>query len=581
VYHGKVAQTLEANAEEGKLPLSDLAYQYAQAGSKEKAVKYALAAGQDALAKWSNAEAIKHFSYVVQAVGENLAQLKLKMTAMEGLGDAYFADDNFQQAVNVYEQFADHQSGTDRLRGLRKAAQAAFYHGDVPKQKELLQKAEAIATDDRLEAARFMYQKGAVAGAESDWVGAFTLDYAALAIFEEEYAVSEAANILLWLGYGSAMLGKLEEGITSALMSIALYDDLGDVRSQMEAYAYAGGTFQACMFIDNSNKMLAKTEEINEKYRIADYIKLIPANVWWSHGLIQQDPVGSITKALKALEYSEKTDARLYTGAIYGTLIIQHAFAGDMNHVDEYYSKLMSLPKYIIENAPSQIYFPTVMGVYYAAKNDFEKSSQCFNQALSVSEKYFPNPFMLASSRQLYAWALSKQGKIEGAKAQLKETQRITENVHTRFSQVNIQPIMMTLTRPTVNQTFPFRLDLVNVSTSQGSIVKIENLPKELEIVEVSPNCVLHDDCIEFKDSKIDAFIVKSVKLTLKTTENTSFTLNPKITYVNNLGETKICNPKPLMVTVRSQPESKPHESLAEETSEIDILKKFGLSRSP
>ena len=42
MYHGKVAEKLENASMNGKLPFSDLAYQYAQAGNKEKAIKYAL-----------------------------------------------------------------------------------------------------------------------------------------------------------------------------------------------------------------------------------------------------------------------------------------------------------------------------------------------------------------------------------------------------------------------------------------------------------------------------------------------------------------------------------------------------------
>jgi tetratricopeptide (TPR) repeat protein len=588
VYHGKVAQTLESKTENGKLPLSDLAYQYAKAGNKEKAIKYALAAGQDALSKWSNNEAIKHFSFVLQTIGENSEHVPQKMIATEGLGDAYFANDNFEQAANVFEQFANTQSGADKLRVLRKAAHSAFYYGDSPKQKMLTQKAETVVTTDRLEAARFMYQKGGAAGAENDWVTAFKLDNAALAIFEEEYALSEAANILLWIGYGSAMLGELEKGITAALRSITLYADLGDFRSQMEAYAYAGGTFQACMFVNISNKMLAKTEELNQRYKIADYVKLIPAYVWWSHGLIQQDPAGSISKALKALEYSEKTDARLYTGAIYGTLIMQHAFAGDITRVDEYYEKLMSLPKFVLGNAPSQVYFAPVMIAYYAAKNDYEKANQYFNQAMTAAKLYFPNPFMEASARQLFAWALGKQGKIEEAKAQLEEAQKITENAQAIFSHVNIQPSIMTLTRPCANQTFPLRLDLVNVSTSQGSIVRVDNLLKELEIVEISPNCIMHDGHIEFKDIDIGPFEVKTVKLTVKAPKGIII-VNPEVTYVNEAGETKTNNVRAVTITAQSaQPKSKALTSSSREEflqdpktesdSEIDILKKFGLT---
>jgi hypothetical protein len=82
-----------------------------------------------------------------------------------------------------------------------------------------------------------------------------------------------------------------------------------------------------------------------------------------------------------------------------------------------------------------------------------------------------------------------------------------------------------------------------------------------LKIVEVSPNCVIHDGQIEFKDKRIEPFEVKTVKLTLKATkptEGSSFKLNPQITYVDDLGETRICNPRPLVVSVQpAPPESK------------------------
>ena len=51
------------------LPFADLAYHYAQAGNEEKAVKYSLAAGQEALARCSNKEAIESFQFVIQKVG--------------------------------------------------------------------------------------------------------------------------------------------------------------------------------------------------------------------------------------------------------------------------------------------------------------------------------------------------------------------------------------------------------------------------------------------------------------------------------------------------------------------------------
>jgi predicted ATPase len=65
-YHEAVAEQIE-NASEGseEIPLSDLAFHYIQAGNREKSVKYSLAAGKEALARFSNMEAINHFKYVL------------------------------------------------------------------------------------------------------------------------------------------------------------------------------------------------------------------------------------------------------------------------------------------------------------------------------------------------------------------------------------------------------------------------------------------------------------------------------------------------------------------------------------
>jgi len=70
-YHCRVAETLESGSKViGKLPISDLAHHYAKAGNKEKAIKYSLAAGKEALALFCGTEAIKHFRYVLEATEE-------------------------------------------------------------------------------------------------------------------------------------------------------------------------------------------------------------------------------------------------------------------------------------------------------------------------------------------------------------------------------------------------------------------------------------------------------------------------------------------------------------------------------
>ena len=594
VYHGKVAAQLEILNEDRKVLLNDLAYHFSKAGNKEKAITYSLAAGEDALSKWSNTDAVKEFSFVVDTIGVDPKYSKERIIALEGLGDAYFASNNFKQAITILGQVADLQDGADKLRVLRKALQGSFYLSDLATEKAVIQKIEGVVTTNRLEAARVLYLKTNIMESPSDWLAIQNIWPEVLKVFEEEYALNDAANILLWLGFGQACIGKLELGVSEALRSIALYDDLGDFRSQMEAYAYAGGSFQACLFNEDSNRMLAKAIEVNEKYKIWDYVRLFPAYVWEAMNLIQVDIPGTIAKAKKALEYFEKTDSYLYAGPVYGILIIAYALADDVAHVDEYFGKFMNLPKDVQSNAPTQIYLGPTMLTYYAAKGEYEKSEKAFNDWMNVVKTYFSSPFVDAGARQLYAWGLGKQGKFEEAKFQLEEAQKVAENSKNRFSHVNIIASIMTQTRLEANQTFPVRFDLVNVSTNPGSIVKIENLPKELKIVDVSPNCVMNGDQIEFKDNRIDRFSVKTVKLTLKAPkvlEDCALILNPQITFVNDLGETKTCNAyRPLELSIRSlssknkgQPSNQASEhskgSVSAGEDEIEILKRFGLTR--
>ncbi|MCW4029189.1 MAG: DUF2791 family P-loop domain-containing protein [Candidatus Bathyarchaeota archaeon] len=586
VYHAKVAQTLEATEDSENMPISDLAYQFAKAGNKQKAIKYSMADGQSALAKWSNIEAAKQFRYVVEAAGEDPQYAQERLVALEGLGDAYYAGDNFKQAGAVYEQLATTKSADIKLRAIRKASHAAFYQGDVAKQKELFAKATGVVTADRLEAARITYQKGAVAGAENDWVTAFKLDFEALQVFEEEYSLADAAQILLWLGYGTSMLGQLELGVESALRSIALYDEVGDVRSELEAFAYAGGTLQACSLNDYANRMFSKAVEVNEQHKIWDYIRLIPAYVWWSMGTMSEDLAGSTAKVLKALEYCDKTDARLYYGAIHGVLIIAHAFASDIPQVDRYYARLMSLPPYILSNGPSQVYLAPMMGVYHAAKGDFEQSTKYFNQMFEVIKATFPNPFLEASTRQLYAWALGKAGKAEDAQTQLNKAQKVIEAAHERFSHVNVHANLMTLSTPPVNEAFPVRIDLVNVSSSEGSIVKVDGLfTSGLELMDVPIDWQIEDGVLTFIDNKISAFQVKTIKLTMKAPQiGMQITLKPQVTYQDELGQLKTCSPRPITLTLQEpskvsqiiRPDS---DVSGEGEAEIDILKRFGLPR--
>jgi hypothetical protein len=53
-------------------------------------------------------------------------------TALEGLGDAYYAICMFEEAIKTFEKFAKSTTGAIRLRAYRKAMDAAWFIEEDP-----------------------------------------------------------------------------------------------------------------------------------------------------------------------------------------------------------------------------------------------------------------------------------------------------------------------------------------------------------------------------------------------------------------------------------------------------------------
>ncbi len=577
IYHSKTAEKLESRGNEGKLPLSDLSYHFSEAGNKKKAVKYSLASGQDALARWSNVEAAKHFDYALNAISDDPKGFTEKTEALEGLGDALYASNNFTEAAKMFEQLADIQKDASKLRALRKAMFAAFYLGDKPLLVRLTRKAEENAIADRLESARVLHQRSRI---QQDSWAVWKGSEEALMVFEEEYALSDSAWVLFVIGYQASFHGELERGVEAGLRAIALYDELGDVRSQMEAYLFMGLTLANCALFEDADSMFAKVINFDEHYKMGDYLHLVAAYAHWAAYLLRINGSKSISKALKALEYSKKTDSTLYLGFIYEVLVAGYSLSEDLVHADEYFEKIMSLRK---TSPYTWSIFRFSMMIYFAAKNEFEKSSQNFSEGLTYLKRQGPNPSRESSLRQLYSWALSRQGKLEEAKFQLEEAEKILAAAQNRFSHVNLRVSLMTLTKPEVNQEFCLRLDIVNVSKSQGSILKVENLlVPGLKVVNASPNCIVHDYCVELREKEIVSFQVKTVELKVEVAQLGEFRLSPTVAYVDDFGQCKTNSTRSFLIAV--QPTKLSYEilpgRLTTGTLELDKLLYGGVPES-
>ncbi len=238
-YHKRVAERLQSSGKD-LLRLADIAYHYAQAENREKAVEFSLAAGKNALKRFSNAQAIKHYTYVLQSMTDS--QEDLRNIALEGLADAYYANCIYTKALETFEELADAAKGDQKLRAYRKAMDAVLFGrvGYPERLLKLAQKAEPHAATNRVESARISFLRAsALTGKQR------VLDYlAALRVFEEEYSLADVARALIPCGlFTTSILHQYEIGIGQTLRSIAMYQEMGDMHGLADALFTGGQSF--------------------------------------------------------------------------------------------------------------------------------------------------------------------------------------------------------------------------------------------------------------------------------------------------------------------------------------------------
>ena len=568
-YHERIAEKLEST-KGSVLPLSDLAFHFAQAGNKEKALKYTLAAAKDELARFSNQQAIQHFTYVLQNIQEGDAEER--RMALEGLGDAYTAISMYADAIKTFNALAASQTGAVRLRALRKAMEAAFHKGDKPDLLlEYARKAEELAAYDRLEMARVLNNRGRAFA----WAGRgdITLDFAdykaALQVFEEENSVADAGDALWRCGIVGDYEGPPESMLDRLLRSVAIFKDLGDTRKGAEATLYLGMKLFGFRLFPETKASLSYVLKTGEKLGL--FAEMAMASYWMS--MVEEfegNPEAALSQTLKGLEYEKKTDAKPFPHA----LVRLHTRLGNLKKADEYFEKTIKpLPDNISTNSPF-LSINLSKGLYFAAKGEWKESDSAFKK-YEESLRAFNLPVWESQYRTDYAWALEKQGRLKEARLQRGMAQKLLEQANERVAHANVRLSVMVLRNVEVGEDFEMRLDIVNVGRKPGALVKIAGaIPAEFKVVGLSSFCSLQNGSVVMKDKGIDGFQVETVKLQVNVTKAGSYGLNPEIFYVSDLGETKAFKANP--ITITAQPAKPVYEVLpgriATGYAELDAL---------
>ena len=569
-YHARIAEKMEAKCIDAKdLPVNDLAYHYAQAGNSEKAAKYSLAAGEDALARFSNSEAARQFTYVLSTVAEAPEHADERTVALEGLGDALSANSLYVEATKKFEQASSSaESGVVKLRALRKAVLCSFWMNDRVHALELAGEAEDYAQCDRLEWARLRVYRGFVEGRMGRTKEAFEDLMGALKVFEEEYSLRDVASALVESVFLYMDEDQVEDEFAAGLRSLALYEELEDLRGQMLAHDFLMFCFGTAGFYQESERNGEETAKIAEKIGDYNIMAMCFSNRARNHEDVG-DLGGAVALSLKGTEFAERTEAYFALINCYTNLVKEYSMLGEIEQAERFAEKIDNLFDRVVSFRSN---LGLVGRVQYMkahlllAKGQWKEANAIFEK--SKPDGQFGSGFG-AKFKDSYAWALTKQGRNEEANVQLEAANKMRQKLAERFENANVQSYLMVQGEIGVGEELNLRLDLVNVAKKNATLLRVEELiPPEFKATALPSYCDLQNSSVLLNRKELGSFAVETVKLKLQVTKAGVFTLNPQLIYIDDTGETRICKLKPLTVTVRPTL----HTKIGEETISVPIL---------
>jgi tetratricopeptide (TPR) repeat protein len=562
-----------------------LAYHFTKAGNKPKSIEYSLAAGKDALKRFSNAEAIKHFTYVLE---NTLAPdfLVERTDALEGLGSALVESGLQSQSIRVLEQLYDTaKSDLTRIRALRKAMWAATYQGDLATVQKLAAKAQDCPMVDRLEYARIrLYMATADTFGERRGDALANIELA-LKVFEEECSLTDVGEALIEAGiiYGKA--GRLEESLSAGLRSQALLKDGNDL-TKVLVYGHLSYDFLACGLLEQAIEIAAEGIKIGQRIdnpRMA-WLYFFSATAHNLLGRLSEATgraseagqllAAAIAQNLRGEQIAKKTDGYYILGAIYFGLSMGFLSVGNMQQAVDYQNRFLKLRDQFgvrIEQLLSDEGL-SLSAAFHSAKDQWIEASESYKKLVSARGDSSNCTIFDALWQLSYAKSLFMQKNLPDAQRELMKGQAMMNEITSKFDHTNILLFLLAPSEITVGSEFLIRLDIINLSKAPAAIVRIEGLTaSEFEITPLQIGVTTNRDTFNFEESKLGAFKVLPVQLRLRARTVGVFNLIPRVVFINDKGETQLSKSKPAVIHVSSPPlhvglkdEPKPTQAIPE-----------------
>ena len=553
-YHTTIAERLEALSKNQKKSVaSDLAFHYEKAGNAHKTLVYSLLAAKEALARFSNLEAKKLFSRVLEIAEGKEEYSNDCISAVEGLGDASFATGEFQEAQKTFLQLMNSATvEVVKLRALRKAMSSARWLGDFECSIELSKEADVLKGENRLEYARILLNKGAALGSYGNTKDALRYLEKALIVFEEENSLADLAQALNESASIYQTEGYPEKAVAIAKRAIALNEEIGDFRGQVDAYFYAGQVFFNYRLNGEALACFNKAIEIGER------IGYSHRTCWAAvYSAITLDNMGELKSAvaqnLVASKYAERTDSHYTQSQSCAILLGLYSKLGDLKNAEETYSEIKRLfPDE--SKAGSKLGYAALIkaeALFFAANKDWEKSNHLFNLSFDLLKGALFSKFFESSMRQDYAVTLESQGRYADADVERAKVLMLTKKVDSLLRDFRIETSLVVKKESFVGEELPVRLDIVNVSRISGFLGGINNIyPSSFSVCKNPDQRITAKGSLDLKKQFIEPFQLLTINFSIQATKEGTHSFSPEIIYTDEMGNSKTYRPDPVSIKI-------------------------------
>lgn len=119
------------------------------------------------------------------------------------------------------------------------------------------------------------------------------------------------------------------------------------------------------------------------------------------------------------------------------------------------------------------------------------------------------------------------------------------------FEHTNIQAHLKVPEAANVGEEFEILLDLVNVAKEPGLLVRIDELfPSAFKISKTLTSLELENGSLNVKGKRVEPQKVESIRVPVQAIKTGTFNLNPKIVYVDDVGNFRTCKVEAATITI-------------------------------